>query len=402
MGGAKDPDADRMLPVDEALARVLAQAWALPVETVSLTHALGRVLAEDVHADADVPPFAKSAVDGFACRRAELPGPLHVAGEIPAGTCLTEPLPAGACLRIMTGAPVPPGADCVVMQERAIMEGADHVRFEGDLAAGNITPQGEDLRTGDRVLARGTRLGPQHLGALAMAGCTEPCVAQLPRVAVLATGSELVPPEETPPPGKIRNSNSTQLVALLTSLGIPVTRTAIVPDTPGALHDALAQALAANDVVISTGGVSVGKYDLVPQIAAALGLTPCVRRVAMQPGKPILFAAGEGHALFGLSGNPVSSYLQFLLFVAPFLARLMGSEQPVRILRAVLGEPCTRAKADRMKWLPVRLDAQGGVVPVPFHGSAHLHALMHADGWIAFPVGVAELPVGQLVDVRLL
>lgn len=402
MGTPEAADAERMLTLEEALERILALAWTLPAEHVLLREALGRVLAEAVRADADVPPFAKSAVDGFACRRAELPGPLHVAGEIPAGSLRTDPMPAGACLRIMTGAPVPPGADCVVMQERAVWDSADAVHFEGDLGAGNINPQGEDLRAGDCVVNIGTRLGPAHLGALAMVGCVLPQVARKPRVAVLATGSELVPPDATPSPGKIRNSNSTQLVALLTSLGAAVTAAEIVGDAPEALHHALAQALGVNDVVVTTGGVSVGKYDLVPQIAEALGLSPCVRRVAIQPGKPMLFAAERSRALFGLSGNPVSSYLQCLLFVAPFLARLGGASQPVRLLRASLGETCTRAKTDRMKWLPVRLNAEGVVVPVPFHGSAHLHALLRADGWIAFPTGVGTLRQGQLVDVRLM
>lgn len=391
-----------MYPVEEARAILLAHGWTLPHESVALAQAQGRVLARAVHADIDMPPFPKAAVDGYACKGEEVDQVLRVTGEVAAGKPAREPVLSGTCMRIMTGAPMPEGADCVVMQERALRVDAQRVQFSPGAFPANFCPQGDDLRAGACVISAGICLKPQHLAMLASAGCVEPCVSTRPRVTVLATGSELVSPAAKPGPGQIRNSNTTQLVALLQAMGIAAASVSTVEDDPELQFRAFEAALRDSDVLISTGGVSVGAYDLVPAIVERLGLDVLIRRVAMQPGKPMIFAAGAAQAIFGLSGNPVSSYLQFQLFVEPFLLQLMGAAPPRRAFRAPLAEALTRKSVERMQWIPVSLQADGTVARVAFHGSAHVHALCDADGWIAFPVGIAQLPQGQMVEVQRL
>lgn len=391
-----------MYPLEEARAILRARGWRLPHEYVALAQAQGRVLAQAVFADMDMPPFPKSAVDGYACKRDEVMQVLRVTGEIAAGKQASEPVASGTCMRIMTGAPMPEGADCVVMQERASFVDEHRVRFSPGAYPANYCPQGEELRAGDLVLPAGVRLKPQHLAMLASAGCAEPCVSRRPRVTVVATGSELVAPAAQPGPGQIRNSNTTQLVALLQALGIDAVSISAVEDEPELQYRVFEAALRESDVLISTGGVSVGAYDLVPAIVARLGLDVLIRRVAIQPGKPMIFAANASQAVFGLSGNPVSSYLQFQLFVEPFLLGLMGAASNRPAFRAPLAETLTRKNVERMQWLPVSLRADGSVARVTFHGSAHVHALCDADGWIAFPVGIAHLPQGQMVEVQRL
>jgi molybdopterin molybdotransferase len=218
----------------------------------------------------------------------------------------------------------------------------------------------------------------------------------------MATGDELVPPEELPAAGQIRNSNSVQLAALAVEAGAEVHDFGIIPDRPAAMEAAWTRALAESDVVISTGGVSMGDFDLVPEILAAAGFEVQFDRVAIQPGKPIQFATRGQQACFGLSGNPVSSFLQFLLFTSPFLNQLQGSARANTTIAGTLGETLTRRNTGRMGWIPVHLDGDGLVRAVPFHGSAHINAFANAGGLVAFPQGVGELHSGTQVPVRLL
>jgi len=389
-----------MISLHEAEAIVLAQAWGLPVETVPLGDALGRVLAQDAVSDLDMPPWDKAAVDGYACRLAEAAEDLRVVEVVAAGAMPTHALGPGECAKVMTGAPLPAGADGVIMVEHTREAGPGHIAHTGQPLRPNRCLQGEDLRTGDVVLRAGTRLLAQHLAVLATVGVVVPQVGCLPRVGVFATGSELVPPGTTPKGAQIRNSNGPQLVAQLRALGISATDYGIFPDDAPALRSAMQRALAENDVVLSTGGVSMGDYDLVPDLVAGLGLAIHLRKVAIQPGKPILFATGSAKAYFGLSGNPLSSLVQFELFVKPMLLALQGAAHAPLAVSMPLGEPFTRKQSDRMAFVPVRL-AEGRVWRVPYHGSAHIGALVEADGLVAFPTGVDTLNMGHPVAVRL-
>jgi len=391
-----------MMSYESALDAVLSRSSLMHVESVPLEQALMRVLARDVHMDIDVPPFDKSAVDGFACRRTDLPGALLLAEEIAAGAMARRGLRPGECMSMMTGAPLPEGADCVVMKEQAEQVGEDRIRVAAAPESDHYCRKGEDICAGGMLMARGTRLGPQHLAALATAGCVQPAVFGRPRVGVIATGSELVAPEQRPTGGQIRDSNSAQLAALLRQLGCDPKYYGIAEDTSEALTAAFAQALEECDVLLSTGGVSVGAYDLVPEIAEMLGLTTHVRKVAIQPGKPMVFATSNECALFGLSGNPVSSYVQFLLFVQPYLLKRMGTDPAARSIRVPLAEDVSRRNTERMQWIPVRFTPAGEAAPVQYHGSAHLFSLMQADGLIALGIGEQSRTPGTPTDVRLL
>jgi molybdopterin molybdotransferase len=391
-----------MIRYEDAVTRVLQTAWLLEPERIPLATALNRVLAESVFADLDMPPFNKSSMDGYACRAIDAFTPLRVLEHVPAGQVPRFAITSGSCSKVMTGAPIPDGADCVLIVEEMEELSADQVRFTGSQPRSHIVPRGDDLRAGDRVLESGTLLRPQHLPVLASVGCTEPLVRRCPRVAVIATGDELVSPTVAPGPGQIRNSNSAQLTALALEAGARARDLGIVHDKEADLRAAWERALADHDVVLSTGGVSMGDYDLVPDILKHHGFETHFDRVAIQPGKPVLFATRRDKACFGLSGNPVSSFLQFMLFAEPFLRKLQGTTSQARVVPLVLGETFTRRNPGRMGWVPVRIDEAGRVRAIEFHGSAHINAFTTADGLIAFPMDVDTLQEGDVVPVRLL
>ncbi len=391
-----------MTPFDEALAIIIDSAWNLPQEEQPLADCLGRVLAQDVCADMDMPPFNKSAMDGYACRHVDLPGPLSVLEVIAAGQVPTQVVGTGQCSKIMTGAPMPAGADCVIMVEFTEEVNADSIRFTEEKTNNNFCMQGEDVKTGDVVLRAGTKLLPQHLPILAMVGCATPCVIRAPRVGIMATGDELVPVDATPSAAQIRNSNSFQMEAQASALACVVTNYGIIPDDKDTHTDVLTRAIAENDVVLSTGGVSMGDFDLVPDLLAAQGLELLIRKIAMQPGKPIVFALGEEKACFGLSGNPMSSFIQFEFFVRAFLLALQGASTAACTVTLPLGETLTRKKGARMGWVPVSIQDGCTVGKVELHGSAHIGSMACADGFIAFPVGVTTLEKGDSISVRLI
>ncbi len=389
-----------MVTFDEAVGIVLDSARLLGVEQVGISEAAGRVLAEDVESDIDIPPFDKAAMDGYACRRADLGGELRVVESIPAGTVPGEKILAGQCAQIMTGGVVPAGANCVVMQEFVETVSADTVRFVGDRTADNICKRGEDIRAGDTVLCKGTLLRPQDVAVLAMVGCVRPVVARRPRVGVIATGDELVGPEEKPTGARIRNSNGFQLAAQARQSGAVVVNYGTVGDSEGALEKALRQGLDDSDVLLVSGGVSVGRHDLVRQSLRRLGVRLMFEKVAVKPGKPTVFGMTEKSFCFGLPGNPVSVFVMFELMVKPFLYRLMGHQFRAACCEAELAETISSKRADRDSWLPVAFVDTGAVGPVEYHGSAHINALCGADGLICVPAGVSEMPKGTRVVVR--
>lgn len=391
-----------MIPFDEAYALMLGSARILGSERVSLSDCIGRVLAEDIASDIDMPPFDKSAMDGFACRRADLPGPFKVVETVPAGRMPEHALSGGEAARIMTGAPLPPGADCVFMLEDSAEQDDGFVRFTGRNTSDNVCRRGEDIRSGDRVLKQGEWLGPAQVAVLATVGVVDVAVAVRPRLGIIATGSELVEAWQKPEGAVIRNSNGPQLLAQTGQCGALGRYYGIVPDTPANTLAAIRCAQTENDVIVLSGGVSSGDFDCVPQALADAGYRFLFDSVAMQPGRPSVFGSDGQTWCIGLPGNPVSTFIVFELMLKPFLYRLMGHDWRPLVVRARLSESLTRKKATRQSTLPVRFTDAQTVAPIEYHGSAHIGAMTRADGLVTLPVGCGEVKAGDGIDVRLL
>lgn len=391
-----------MIRFEEALRIVLDEARPLPAERVELADALKRILAMDVASDLDMPPFDKSKMDGYACRRADLGQTLHVLETIPAGRQPTQRIGPGQCSKIMTGAPVPEGADCVIIVECTESCGEDAIRFTGEHTQGNICIKGEDIRTGDIVMRRGTRILERHVAVLATVGCARPLVARRAKVGILATGDELVDPHRVPGLSQIRDSNTVQLHAQVLRVGAIPTCYAIARDNEAVLTERIRRAVAENDVVLLSAGVSVGDYDFGPHVLRSLGFELLFDKVAIKPGKPTVFARSPDCYCFGLPGNPVSTFVQFENLVKPFLFKLMGHDYHPFIVPLRLGSTVRQKEADRASWIPVALTSKGVVTPIEYHGSAHLTALCGAVGLICIPFGVHEIVEGTTVDVRQL
>jgi molybdopterin molybdotransferase len=391
-----------MLPFEKALKTVLDSARLLGAERVDIAGAVNRILAEDVKSDIDMPTFDKSTRDGFACRRADLANELAVVESIPAGYVPKKAVGPNQCSKIMTGGVVPSGADCVIMKEYVEISAENTVRFVGEETADNIRQKGEDIKTGDIVLRSGTRLGPQHIALLASVGKAQPMVAKRPRVAVIATGNELVEPASKPAPSQTRNSNGFQLAAQVESTGSIGTNYGVASDTAGHIDSMFKKAAEENDVVIISGGVSVGDFDLVPGILRQNGIDLLFEKIAVKPGKPTVFGISEKVYCFGLPGNPVSTFVTFEILAKPFLYKLMGHDYRSPKVRMTLGQ-CLRAKETiRQRWLPVAITEQGTVRPVEYHGSAHINSLSRADGLVSMDVGIAEIEKGTIVPVWLI
>ena len=388
-----------MLPFEEALKIIEQESFVLGTESIPLQDCCGRVLAEDVLSDTDMPPFDKSAMDGFACRRDDLGHRLEIIETVSAGDIPRKRIEKDQCSRIMTGARVPEGADCVVMVEHTETNDG-FIRFTGTKTAINIAFTGEDLKRGDRALARGTLLRPQHIAVLAAIGCTRPPVYRQPRVAVLTTGDEIVEPDVRPEGTCIRNSNGPQLVAQINSMSAIADYHGIVKDTPELTDSAIKSALSGNDTVIITGGVSMGDFDFVPSVLIKNGVELFFEKVAVKPGRPTVFGRRGRVSVFGLPGNPVSSFTIFELMVKPHLYRMMGHEYSPPVLRLPMGVDYLRKKADRIAWAPVYIDEEGMVTPVDYHGSAHIHSLSGAWGLLGIPKDVFGYKKGELVNVR--
>jgi molybdopterin molybdotransferase len=394
-----------MLTLDEALARLVDGARGALIretEQVSTFDALGRVLAEDVRALIDVPPADNSAMDGYALRIADVPAAgtvLPLSQRIAAGS-VGQPLQPGTAARIFTGAQLPEGADAVVMQEQCeALDGA--VRVKAMPQPGQaIRRRGEDVRAGDAVLARGTRLTPQALGLAASVGAARLAVLRRPRVALLSSGDELVMPGETPPeamkPGAIYNSNRFTLRGLLEAAGCEVTDLGIVPDQLDATREALRRAAQGHDLIVTSGGVSVGEEDHLKPAVQAEGRLD-LWQIAIKPGKPLAFGAvrrpdGSEALFLGLPGNPVSSFVTFLLAGRAVLRALQGmrTELPHALpMRADF--ELKKADPKRREFLRVRLDAEGGLELFPNQSSGVLTSAVWADG-------LADLAPGRLVQ----
>ena len=382
---------------------MLDGAAPLGIEQVALAASLGRVLAKAVVAERDQPPFAASAMDGWAIRRADLATVerFQIAGESAAGHGHAAAIQPGQAVRIFTGAPVPPGADLVVIQENAVRDG-DQVRFslEGEAAA-HIRPAGGDFRAGDGLLAAGLRLDPWRLALAAAAGRDVLAVARRPRVAILATGDELVAPGQTPGPDQIFESGSFSLAALIEAWGGEAIRLTAAGDSLEAITAAVAGAQA--DLIVTLGGASVGDHDLVKPALASLGLVLGVETIAIRPGKPTWFGGlTDGRRVLGLPGNPASGLVCAELFLRPLLAALTGADPapPLSVARLTTPLPANGAREHWMRATRA-IDPEGRVTVTPFsdQDSSLVRVFARADALLMRPPGAAPAQVGDLAVV---
>lgn len=370
-------------------------------EQVTLADSLHRILARDVVSDINMPPFRKTAVDGYACRMQDINSPLTVIETIAAGAFPKHTIAAGTCAKIMTGAPVPEGADCVLPVEDTLLEPDGKIRYKKQSVKSNICELGEDIQTDAIALKKGTPITPRHIAIMAALGCHNPVVSRMPGVAILPTGNELVEPDIVPTGGQIRNSNGHQLIAQVKEAGAHPNYYGIVKDSKEATRQTLKKALEHNDMVLLTGGVSMGDYDFVPEIMEELGITIHFDSIAVQPGRPTTFGTAGNKIVFGLPGNPVSSFIQFELLVKLALNRLTGNNNPTaQTLKLPLAKDYLRKRSARMSLIPVTITENQEVTPVNYNGSAHIFALGNATAIASIPIGTTELKKGELVDVR--
>jgi molybdopterin molybdotransferase len=395
--------ADDLIDIATARRLVLEAVEPLPPERVALEEALGRVLAEDVDSPGDVPPFDSSALDGYVVGDTG-GGELPVVGESRAGAATDRTVGAGQAMRISTGAVVPSGGVAVVPVERSESRNGTVV-LPASVDGANIRRAGEDVRSGERVLSAGADLGPAELGTLASLGYGDALVGGLPSVVILTTGDELVEPDAGPlQPGQIRNSNAYSLSAQARLAGGVVLAREIVRDDRDATVEALTWALDLADVVIVSGGVSVGPHDHVKPALAELGVEERFWRVALKPGKPTWFGTRGRQCVFGLPGNPVSAIVTFHLFARPALRRLAGGVAHDTRTRALLAEPIAR-EPGRDQVLRCRLEARPDgwhVTPTKAQGSHVLTSMLGAEALALVPRGDGELAAGEPVDIELL
>jgi molybdopterin molybdotransferase len=408
-----------LLNVDEAVAQILRGIGLLPAESVPLADSLGRVLAVDIRSEINLPPFANSSMDGYAVRAEDVAGAakdkpaiLRVVMDIPAGATPKVVLQNGEAARIMTGAPLPDGANAVVPVEETDSQfnaagndplPAQVVVYKGSKTGDYVRPIGEDIRAGQIVLAAGTTLRPQEIGVLAALGCATVSVIRKPRVAIISTGDELVEVGEPLAPGKIRDSNGYTIAALVTSYGgqpvrLPVARDTL-DDVRRAFHDALDSQ---PDIILSSAGVSVGAFDVVRTVLAELGEVN-FWRVNLRPGKPLAFGHLRGVPFFGLPGNPVSAMVTFDVFVRPVLLKMNGQPDAWPTAKALAGEDIP--SDGRRSYIRVKLARENGHFVATTTGtqsSGALTSMVLADGLLIIPEGVKHVPAGMELEVRLL
>jgi len=368
--------------------------------TVSFIESLGRILAKDISSDMDMPPFDKATVDGFACRKADLGNDLEILETIAAGMPPEKNVSANQSSRIMTGAAVPEGADMIFMVEDSVILPSGKVKYTGSFTKENIAFKSEDIKTGDIVLKKGRLIRPQEIAVMAAVGCTTASVSKKPVVAVISSGDELVEPFTQPGVSQIRNSNAYQLLAQLLRSGALGKYYGIARDDKQATFNLLKQAIKECDIVLLTGGVSMGDFDFIPAVMESAGVEILFSRINVQPGKPTTFGIHPDSLVFGLPGNPVSSFTQFELLVRPLICKMMGYDLNPPFINLPMEVSFTRRLADRRAFIPVSFTNNGMVSPVEYHGSAHISALSLADGIVSLEAGKKNIEKGEIVSVR--
>lgn len=409
-----------LINVDDALSQILSGIETLSVEVVPIDRALERILAEDVRADQDIPPFANSSMDGYAVRATDVaaatpehPVSLEVVADILAGTDPQRPVQYMQAARIMTGAPLPPGADAVVPVEntdddwrsdgRAPLPNQIAIRKAGTRPGENVRMAGEDIAAGQVVLRRDTMLRPQDVGVLVSLGYDSVHAIRRPRVVIIATGDELVDAGQTVGPGQIRNSNSYMLAGLVETYGANPIRLPIARDSVDAVRECFQIALSHEpDLIISSAGVSVGTHDVVREVVSGLG-TITLWRINLRPGKPLAYGHVHGVPFLGLPGNPVSAMVTFEVFVRPILMLMGGRPDRAQHITAVVGEPIE--SDGRRTYMRVTLRKQGSdwaAYSTGTQSSGALMSLVLADGLLIIPEGMMHVDAGTRLPVRLL
>jgi molybdopterin molybdotransferase len=389
-----------IISFEEAYKIVMNHATGKGTESVSFIGSLNRILAEDVISDMDMPPFNKATVDGFACRKSDLSLELEINETIAAGSEPVKKVSYGNCSRIMTGAALPEGADMVFMVEDSSVLHSGKAKYTGSFTKENIAFRGEDIKTGEIVIRKGKLIRPQEIAVMAAVGHTSVIVSKKPVVAVISSGDELVEPETVPGKSRIRNSNAYQLLAQLLRAGALGKYYGIARDDKEATFELLKQAMSECDIVLITGGVSMGDFDFIPGVMEKAGVKILFSRINIQPGKPTTFGVHSSGLVFGLPGNPVSSFTQFELLVRPLICRMMGYDLNPQLIPLPMKVSFSRRMADRHAFIPVIISDDNMVSPVEYHGSAHISSLSLANGIISLQSGKKGLEKGEIVSVR--
>jgi molybdenum cofactor synthesis domain-containing protein len=397
-----------VITVDQALSIVLEQVRPLPNEEVPLKHALGRILAQDIRADMDLPPFDRARMDGYAVRSADVaaaPVTLQLIGEIAAGASFEGNLRPGEAVKIFTGAPVPAGADAVQKVEVTSSAGSLVTINESVKPGQFITPRASEAKTGEVVAERGRTINSAEMAVLASFGYPDVSVGKQPRVAVISTGSELVNVDEKPAGAQIRNSNSYTIASYAAQAGAVADVLGTVEDSAEATRDLLDLAASRHEIVITTGGVSMGDYDLVKAAQLELGAEIFFDKVSIRPGKPTVFARKGATCFFGLPGNPVSTSVTFNVFVRPAIRLMQGDTSPLLPTISAELSRGLRDSSNRRSYLPASLYIEGGralAEPLRWGGSSDLVAFMRANSLIIVPEDVHEVSAGEKVEVLVL
>lgn len=389
-----------MITFDQAFDIVMNSCIETGTELISYRESLDRILAEDVKSDIDMPPFNRSAVDGYACHKTDLELELIVIEVIQAGKIPQRKVGKSQCSKIMTGAIVPDGCNFVFMVEDSKTLPSGKVVYTGSGSKPNMSVQGEDVKAGDIVIHKGKLIKPQDIGVFASVGYTDVKISKKPLVGILSTGDELVEPEKTPDISHIRNSNAYQLLAQVLRTGSTGRYYGIAPDVEVTTFEMVQKALNENDIVILTGGVSMGDFDFVPAVLRKAGVKILFSQVNVQPGKPTIFGVHPKAVVFGLPGNPVSSFIQFETLVRPLIYRMMGFDWKPLLQMLPMAVKFERKTGSRAGWVPVIITQDREVKPVDYHGSAHISAIPYTDGIISIPVGKTIIEKGEIVSVR--
>lgn len=389
-----------MITVDDALKIVLDSCIPTGREIIPFTESSGRILAEEVRSDMDMPPFNRSAVDGYACSKSDLRAELKVIELVQAGKQPQKSVLRGQCVKIMTGAIVPEGCDIVFMVEDSKVLPSGMVVCTGTGVKRNMALKGEDVKAGDIVLNKGKMIEPQDIALFASVGHTEVIVARKPKIGIMSTGDELVEPDKVPEYSQIRNSNAYQLLSQVKRAGGEGRYYGIAPDIEETTYEMISKALGENDIVVLTGGVSMGDFDFVPAVMKRAGANILFDQINVQPGKPTTFGVCSKSVVFGLPGNPVSSFMQFETLVRPLINAMMGYEWNPVILVLPLAVKYERRSSGRVARVPVFITEDYEVKPVEYHGSAHISAMSYATGFITIPAGKNIIEKGETVSVR--
>ncbi len=392
-----------MITQEKALSIILEESVPISsTEKVSISKALNRILAMDIVSDIDMPPFDKSAMDGYACKILDIKYPMEILETIAAGVNPSKTITNGTCSKIMTGAPIPNGADTVIMIEYTNLDGNNQVVFTKDKTSSNICLKGEDFRKGDILLSKGILIKPANIPVFATAGLLDIEVVKQLKVGVISTGNELVEPNEKLSVGKIRNSNAYQIIAQSQEIGAITEYYGIAEDTLESTIEKIEAASKSCNIILLSGGVSAGDFDFVPDAIIKCGFDIKFKSIAVQPGRPTLFAKKGNIYIFGLPGNPVSSFIQLELLVKPLYYRLLSHNFQAKEIQIPYGTSYHRKKTERKAWLPIFINSQGIAMPVEYNGSAHINAYINANAIMSVEIDIGEINKGDLVHARLI